>query len=158
MKGMFVFGVAYAVASLSCTLPIFLSLISTAVAVSSAPQVLLIFLTYGTGMALVVVGITIGVAEGRRSIIERVRLIGRRIDLISGWVMLLAGAFIVWYWATELSVGALALGSNPIVRWIEETSASITGFVGRHVTAVAIGVPVLVVIWFGMGRRRQRVG
>ncbi|MGI8516793.1 MAG: cytochrome c biogenesis CcdA family protein [Acidimicrobiia bacterium] len=158
MKGMFAFGVAYALASLSCTLPIFLSLIGTAVAASSGSQALLIFLTYGLGMALVVVGITLAVAEGRRSIVERIRSFGRRLDLISGWVMLLAGAFIVWYWVTVLSVGALARGSNPILRWIEETSASITGFIGRNAIAVAIGVTVSVVIWFLLGRRRQGAG
>ncbi len=156
IKGVFVFGVAYAVASLSCTLPIFLSLVGTAVAASSASQAVLIFLTYGLGMAIVVSGLTVVVAGGRRSVVDRMRSLGRRIDLVSGWVMLAAGAFIVWYWATVLSVGALALGSNTLVRWVDEVSASITGFVGRNVPVVAGVMLVAVLIWFGFETRRRR--
>lgn len=142
MKGMFVFGLAYALASLSCTLPIFLSLIGTALATASGTQALFVFLAYGLGTALVVSGVTVVIASGRRSVVERIRSFGRSIGFVSGWVMLLAGPFVVWYWATELSVGALAVGSSPVVR-VDELSASITGFVGRNVPPVAIGLAVL---------------
>lgn len=155
LKGMFVFGVAYAVASLSCTLPIFLSLVGTAVAASSSSQALLIFLMYGLGMAIVVSGLTVLVAGGRRTLVERMRSLGRRVDLIAGWVMLAAGVFIVWYWATALSAGALALGSNPLVRWIDETSAALTGFIARNVLAVALTALTLIAIWLGFESRRR---
>jgi cytochrome c biogenesis protein CcdA len=54
--GMFLFGVSYAVASLSCTLSIFLSLVSGASASGSPLQAIGSSVAYGVGMALVVAG------------------------------------------------------------------------------------------------------
>ena len=57
--------------------------------------------------------------------------------------LLAAGLFIVWYWATILSVGAAEAGSNGIVRWVDGLSASATQFVDdntRIVIAALVGV------------------
>jgi cytochrome c-type biogenesis protein len=143
MRGMFLFGVSYAVASLSCTLPIFLSLVGGAVAAGSPTEALLTFVAYAAGMAIVVTGITVLVAGGRSALVGRIRMLGRRLDLISGAVMALAGVFIVWYWATVLASGADVLGSNPVVRWIDRVSAWTTGVIADNVGWVVVGVLVI---------------
>lgn len=155
-KGMFGFGVSYAVASLSCTLPIFLSLVGGAVAARTASQAILTFLAYGLGMAMVVAGITVLVAGGRRTLIDRIRHVGRRIDLVAGWTMTLAGLFIVWYWATVLASGATALGSSSLVRWIDQASAWVTGIVSRNTIPVALGIILIVVVGYVLDRKRRR--
>jgi cytochrome c-type biogenesis protein len=144
--GMFVFGVSYAIASLSCTLPIFLSLVGGIVSADSLSTSVLAFAAYGLGMATAVTGITFIVAGGQKSLIGRIRLLSRHLDNISGVVMTLAGGFIVWYWATVLSGNGVALGSTGLVRWIDRTSASVTGFVGNNAGLVA-----LIVIGLGFG-------
>jgi len=144
LRGMFAFGVSYAVASLSCTLPIFLSLVGGAVAARTLSEAMLTFGAYGLGMATVVSGVTMLVAFGRRSLIERVRPFARRMDAIAGWTMTIAGSFIVWYWATVLTRGAVALGANRAVRWIDQASAWVTGVVGRNAVPVAVGLLVLI--------------
>lgn len=70
----------------------------------------------------------------------RIRKLARHLDTISGVVMTAAGAFIVWYWATVLSGGGIALGATGLVRWIDRTSATITGFLGRNAGLAAIVV------------------
>lgn len=155
-KGMLGFGVSYAVASLSCTLPIFLSLVGGAVAARTFTEAVLTFMAYGSGMALVVAGITVLVAAGRRALIDRIRPLGRRIDRLAGWVMTLAGVFIVWYWATVLSAGATALGSSPLVRWVDEISARMTGLLGRNVIAAAAAIIAILVVGYIWERRRQK--
>lgn len=143
--GMFLFGVSYAIASLSCTLPIFLSLVSGAVASRTPLEAVATFAAYGAGMAVVVVGITALVAGGRRTIIDRIRPLARRVDAVSGWIMTAAGVFIVWYWATVLSDGSVALGSNGLVRAIDRLSSSITDFVAEQPLVVAAALIVLTV-------------
>ncbi|MFP3914173.1 MAG: cytochrome c biogenesis CcdA family protein [Actinomycetota bacterium] len=158
-RGMFGFGVAYAVASLSCTLPIFLSLVGSTVAARSLGEATLAFAAYGGGMAIVVAGITVLVGSGRHAVVERMRRAGRLLDRIAGWTMTLAGAFIVWYWATLLADDAVALGSNRVVRWVDQASAWATGTLSRN--AVAVSLAVLVAIGVGIlldRRRRSRVG
>lgn len=138
--GMFVFGVSYAIASLSCTLPIFLSLVGGIVSADSLGASVLAFAAYGGGMATAVTGITFLVAGGNRTLITRLRRFSRHLDTISGVVMTAAGAFIVWYWATVLSGEGIGLGGTGLVRWIDRTSATVTGFLGRHAGIVAVAV------------------
>ncbi len=138
--GMFVFGVSYAVASLSCTLPIFLSLVGGIVSADSLTTSVLAFAAYGAGMATAVTGVTFVVAGGKKGLMSRIRRLARHLDTISGIVMTAAGAFIVWYWATVLSGEGVALGGTGLVRWIDRTSASVTGFLGRNAGAAAVVV------------------
>jgi len=147
--GMFVFGVSYAVASLSCTLPIFLSLVGGIVSADSFGTSVLAFTAYGAGMAASVTGVTLVVAAGNKTVMTRIRRLARHLDTISGVVMTAAGGFIVWYWATILSGGGVALGGTGLVRWIDTTSATVTGFLGRNAVVVALVVVGVVAIgWF----------
>jgi cytochrome c-type biogenesis protein len=138
--GMFVFGVSYAIASLSCTLPIFLSLVGGIVSADSLTTSVLAFAAYGAGMATAVTGVTFVVASGKKGLMARIRLLARHLDTISGVVMTAAGAFIVWYWATVLSGDGVSLGATGMVRWIDRTSATVTGFLGRNAGAAAVVV------------------
>ena len=62
VPGYFLFGVSYGVASLSCTLPIFLAVVGTTFAVSSILTSLGQFVLYALGMGLVIVALTLGMA------------------------------------------------------------------------------------------------
>jgi cytochrome c-type biogenesis protein len=153
--GMFTFGVSYAIASLSCTLPIFLSLVGGVVAADSLTTSVLAFTAYGAGMATVVTGITFIVAGGRKTIVARLRSFSRHLDKVSGVVMVVAGAFISWYWATVLSGDGVALGTTGVVRWIDEASATVTGFLGRNAIPVAMVVVGAALVTWLTSRRQE---
>lgn len=143
--GLVGFGASYGVASLSCTLPIFLSLIAGAVASGTFAQSLTVFVAYGAGMSLVVVALTLGLAVGRDRVLRKIRPLASRLSTISGWILILAGAFIVWYWATVLASGATALTTNPFVGFVERVTAGAAGFVSANpliavLAVVAIGL------------------
>lgn len=140
LLGLVGFGASYGVASLSCTLPIFLSLVAGTVATGSLGESIAVFAVYGAGMSLVVIVLTLTLAAGRDQILRRVRPMAARLGTISGWIMIIAGAFIVWYWATVLVGGAAELGSNPITRFIESLTADIAGFVSANSLLTALGV------------------
>lgn len=148
------FGVSYAVASLSCTLPIFLSLIAGTFARATVLEGISAFIAYSLGMSLVITAITVTLAFGQDRIIRFVRSSAQYINKVSGGVLAGAGLFIVWYWATVLSSGSTALASNGLVRGIDRLSSSITDFVSERPLIVA-AVLVLVVATVGFALRAK---
>lgn len=148
--GLVGFGAAYGVASLSCTLPIFLSLIAGSVAGQSFLQSVVIFLAYGAGMSLVVVVLTLGFAVGRDRVLRTIRPLASRLGTISGWIMIVAGVFIVWYWATVLASDATALTANPLVPIFDRLTSGAAGLVSSNpvlAAVVILGLGVLAAWW-----------
>jgi cytochrome c biogenesis protein CcdA len=141
---LFVFGISYAIASLSCTLPIFLSLVATTFTQTTFLAGFAAFIAYGVGMSMVLIGITVALALGKDTLVRKLRGTAPYINKISGVVMILAGGFIVWYWATILRSGAVALSDNGLVRSIDRLSASLTTLISNH--PVAAGLVVLAII------------
>jgi cytochrome c biogenesis protein CcdA len=153
---LFVFGVSYAVASLSCTLPIFLSLVATTFTQTTFLAGFAAFIAYGLGMSLVLVGITVALALGKDTLVRKLRGTAPYINKISGVVMILAGGFIVWYWATILRSGAGALGDNGLVRFIDRLSASLTTLISDHPLTAALAVLAVILIPIVVFRARRQ--
>ena len=146
-RSVFVFGSSYAVASLSCTLPIFLSLVVGSIATASLGEAVLLFLAYGLGMALVISAITVGLALGQDRMVLWIRGASRWIPVVSGSILIASGVFVVWYWATVLSSGSVALGEVGVVRLIDQLSASIAGLARGNVGWFVVGL----VVFIGLG-------
>ena len=99
-RGYFLFGLSYGTASLSCTLPIFLAVVGTSLAVSNLLVSLGQFLLYALGMGLVILGLTIGMAFAKGAMVKTLRKALPYVQPIGSWLMVLAGAYIVFYWLT----------------------------------------------------------
>lgn len=129
-RSLFVFGVSYALASLSCAFPIFAGVIAT-----SFGQNLLegigSFVAYSLGMAAIVMALTLGLALGKDSVIHHLRRASHRFNQVSGVVLVLAGAFIVFYWSLVIINGDNALADNPLTVWVESLQTTIVGWIGR---------------------------
>ena len=100
IRGYFLFGLSYGVASLSCTLPIFLTVVGTSLAVSNIPTALGQLILYGLGMGAVIMALTIGMALFKGAMVGAVRRTLPFVQPISAVLMLVAGAYIVFYWLT----------------------------------------------------------
>jgi cytochrome c-type biogenesis protein len=100
VRGYFLFGLSYGTASLSCTLPIFLSVIGTSFAVSSIATSLGQFLLYALGMGTVILTLTLGVAFFKGAMVGALRKVLPYIQPIGSWLMVVAGSYIVFYWLT----------------------------------------------------------
>lgn len=95
----FIFGIAFGLASLSCTLPIFLAVISTSGSGSVAQSAYQILL-YGSGMGLVMLLLTLSIAVFRETTIKFVRKTLPYIQIVSSLLLIFAGLFITYYWLT----------------------------------------------------------
>lgn len=95
---LFTFGVAYAVASLSCTLPVFLSVVGGAMARGTVLEGITLFAVYASGMSLVLLVLALAVAAGRDGVVRWVRRGSSVATTASGALLTIAGAYIVWFW------------------------------------------------------------
>ena len=153
---LFVFGVSYAVASLSCTIGAFLALVGVTFTQASFGGAVLAFTVYGLGMSLVLVAITVAVALGRDSLLQRLRSASRHVTTFSGWIMIASGVFILWYWVTILRAGAAEAGSQTAARAVESLSASVTSFIGARPITVGLIALGLIMLAAGNQIRLQR--
>jgi len=137
-RNIFAFGTSYAVASLSCTLPVFLTLIATQFSRRSFPEGLLLFAVYAAGMASVLLAVTVVLALGKHSLVSRLRGAGAYINRISGALLVVAGVWIVWFWTTSLTSGAADLSTAPAFGFVENLSQTIVNFVADNKLMVGV--------------------
>lgn len=99
-RGYFMFGLSYGTASLSCTLPIFLAVVGISVAGTSATSVVGNFFLFALGMGLVIMAMTLGMAFFKGTMVGLLRKALPFVQPFGSWLMVLAGAYIVFYWLT----------------------------------------------------------
>jgi cytochrome c biogenesis protein CcdA len=98
------FGLAYAVASLGCTLPVFLVVVGSAMVLHGLLVAVLEFALYGLGMGAVMAALTLALALIQRSALAPVRRASRFVHPASAVLLLVTGGYVVYYW---LTVGGL---------------------------------------------------
>jgi cytochrome c biogenesis protein CcdA len=99
-RGYFAYGLAYAAASLSCVLPIFLGVVAGALAAGGFGQAVVQFLLYALGMGLVISVLTASTAFVKHGLLGHARGVVRYVEPASAILLLLAGGYIVYYWLT----------------------------------------------------------
>lgn len=102
--GVLVFGFSYAVASLSCTLPVFLAVVAGTVARTDLASGVATFVAYGLGMSLVLVAVTVAVASAQGAVVARLRRGSRYVDRAGAVLLIVAGLYVTGYWIFTLAV------------------------------------------------------
>ena len=143
LRSLLLFGVSYAVASISCGLPTFIVVVSTSV--NGFRSGLLAFLTYALGMAITLLSLTVSLALARSSFLEKLRSLVRFVDRASGLLMVLAGIYLVMYWLTERAGSRTNWFIDAIENWSANLSNTITDLGG-----VRTGVLLSVVLALGL--------
>jgi cytochrome c biogenesis protein CcdA len=100
IKSFFTFGISYGTASLSCALPIFIAVVGIGSATSSLLQVIGNFFLYAFGMGLVIMAMTLGMAIFKEAMARMMRRALPYIQPVASAFMVIAGAYIVFYWLT----------------------------------------------------------
>jgi cytochrome c biogenesis protein CcdA len=100
IRGYFLFGLSYGVASLSCTLPIFLAVIGSSFAASDIVTSFSQFVLYALGMGVVILALTLSMALFKGAMLGGMRRVMPYVHPIGTWLMIIAGTYIVFYWLT----------------------------------------------------------
>lgn len=96
----FLFGLSYGIASLSCTLPIFLAVVGSSISAASIWPSLGSLVLYGLGMGSVILVLTVGMAFFKSALALRMRRLIPYIETVGTIALFVAGAYIVYYWLT----------------------------------------------------------
>ena len=139
LKSLFLFGVSYAIASISCGLPTFIVVVSTSV--SSFTTGLISFFAYSIGMALVLTALTISLAIARQSLLVKIRLFLPKVDRLAGSLMIMAGMYLVVFWITE----RLGASPNRVILEVENWSASLSNQISK-IGGARVGVSLSIIV------------
>ncbi|WP_420451630.1 cytochrome c biogenesis CcdA family protein [Ilumatobacter sp.] len=181
IASMFVYGVAYAVASIGCTIGLFIATVFSSTARDGLVSGVANFVVYGAGMALLVSALTIAIAFANTSLLNLLRSSLAHVDRVAAAFVVLSSLYLFWYfyWVDLREEG------DPITLWVEGRQAAIASFLDgnwptvaivilsvvvaaigyvtstrrRDVVAVAaVGVAVTVGVWATVGTEPWRVG
>jgi cytochrome c-type biogenesis protein len=140
LGAMLLFGVGYGIASLACTLPIFLALVGVAAGASK----LVVFAAYGVGMALVLTALSVGAALMRDGLARSLRRVLPYMERIAGALLAVAGAYIAYYWWRVRFGEAATLADDPVVESVTRFSAEVQAFADdRGLLVVALAALVV---------------
>lgn len=99
-RSMFAFGIAYAIASLACTLPVFLVVVGAALAMDGIVAAAFDFISYALGMGVVLTAVILGAAFFQGFVARWIRRIAPYVHRLSACFLLGAGLFLIHYWLT----------------------------------------------------------
>jgi cytochrome c-type biogenesis protein len=153
---MFVFGISYAVASLSCTIGPFTAVVATTFSRSSVAAGVLTFVAYGLGMALLLMVLTVSLALARQGVLSKLRTALPYFTRVAGGIMVIAGAYLAWYGVYEIRliqrgdqdatrgpVGTVTNWSSDVSSWLDSLDPMQVALVLALVVVSAVLIGIL---------------
>ena len=101
VRGFLVFGIAYSIAAMGCTLPVFLVVVGSAVASGSWSRGLLQFISFALGMGFIIVIITVAVALFKEAVNRWLHRIMPVVARLGGLLLIFAGGYIIYFWFVQ---------------------------------------------------------
>lgn len=139
LGSMFLYGVSYAVASLTCTIGIFIANIVNAFSRTNFISGVSVLILYAAGMGVVITALTVAIALARESVVRVMRSGMQHVNRVAGVLMVVMGAYVAWYGIFSLQVRNDPTASAGPVDLVEDWSARATEFVDR-VGATRLGL------------------
>jgi cytochrome c-type biogenesis protein len=109
------FGAAYAICSLGCTLPIFVALVGASLATASVIEGTVVFGAYALGMATMLMALSVGAALARDGLARRLKWLLPHMQRVASSLLLIAGAYLTYYWARVIWSPPQSLSADPLV-------------------------------------------
>jgi cytochrome c-type biogenesis protein len=134
VRAMFVYGIAYAVASIGCTIGLFIATVFSTTARDGVVAGVGNVLAYGAGMALLVSALTVALAFANTGLLKFLRGGLQYVDRIAAGFVVLSGLYLLWYfyWVDILEEG------DPVTDWALQRQAQATAFLNDHWQVVGI--------------------
>ena len=139
LGSVFVFGVSYAVVSLSCTIGLFIAAVAASFSADGVANGTANFVAYGIGMGAVMTFLTLALALARTSVVGAMRKMFRWINPISGLVLIASGVYVANYGWWELQVIDNPRANNVLVEKFSEFQGAVSNWID-DTTAERLGV------------------
>ena len=95
------FGMSYAVASISCTLPVFLAVIGVSLTNNNIIDIAKQFVLYSLGMGFIITITTLVIASLENSLLKGMTRLTKWFQYTTSTIMILAGSYLIFYWTSS---------------------------------------------------------
>ncbi|MFM8857283.1 MAG: cytochrome c biogenesis CcdA family protein [Actinomycetota bacterium] len=152
---MFVFGIAYAVASIGCTIGPFSATVLGTIDTEGFGQGILAIGLYGIAMSLLVTTLTVSLALAQGGLLKVLRSGMKYVEVASAVVMILSGMFLAWYWLNDIRRNYSDGVTGNVLTWQERVQQWIDS--NRTLLAIAFSIVVLTAITYTVVARRREL-
>ena len=152
-RSMFLFGVSYAITSISCTIGPFLVVVAGTTKRANLLSGAVAFGAYGLGFTLLLMALAVAVALAQDSLVRRVRSIVRYTERVAGVLLVLVGAYLVYYGIYALDSTP---GDSPLVTRVDDWSSRVSAWLQEGGTGLGLvlgGIVAAGVAWAFVRRR-----
>ncbi|MFE0255764.1 cytochrome c biogenesis CcdA family protein [Streptomyces sp. NPDC059010] len=156
LPSMALFGMAYATASLGCTIAPFLAIVVSAFRSGSTGEGIALFAAYAGGMGLIVGAASLTVALTRTTAVTRLRRLGAVAPRLGGALLVCVGAYVAYYGWYEIRVQRDPTTQDPVIDaagTVQRTVAEVLDTLGP--TTITVLFAGLLVTAAALARRRR---
>ena len=149
-----IYGVAYAVASIGCTIGFLTTAVFGSIALHGFISGVLSILLYGLGMAMLVTALTVSLAFAKTGMLTIVRNQLHLIQRLGAIFVTLTGIYLVFYWYAAISETRSASFVTRIERWQTRFASFLQQ---QGAIRLAIVLTLIVIVAIVVSRRKARV-
>ena len=102
IASMYVFGLAYAIASIGCTIGPFSATVLGTIDTDGFLQGVVAIALYGIAMSLLITTLTVTLALAQGGLLKSLRTGMKYVETASAVVMILSGLYLSWYWFNDI--------------------------------------------------------
>ncbi|WP_430867964.1 cytochrome c biogenesis CcdA family protein [Demequina aurantiaca] len=155
------YGASFAVASLSCTIGLFLAIVTQALAATNPIGAVAPFVIYGLGMGTSILIVSLIAALAGSGVASALRSKTPTIMKVGGWLMILAGIYVLLFGLSEIlpqfGIHTLDPVLTTTAQWQSSVAAAISSWGTPVLTGLVIATAVVVLWVFIAGRRKESV-
>ena len=152
---MYVFGVAYAIASIGCTLGPFSATVLGTIDTDGFFQGIIAVVLYGVAMSLLITTLTVTLALAQGGLLKSLRTGMKYVEIASAIVMILSGLYLTWYWFNDIRNKYDDNLTGRVLNWQERIAQYIDD--NRLVLAIVFAVIVSIALTYTVVSRRREV-
>ena len=141
-KSLFLFGMSYAIASLSCAFPTFFVVVNN---IDDFDSGVAGFGAYTLGMTSVLIALTVSLALARHSLLQTLRKLMQHVDTAAAILLIVAGLYTVYFWILDLADTESNATIRRPVLWVEQVSDGIRNWI-RDTGGTRIGLVLIMVV------------
>ncbi len=144
LRSLYVFGLSYAVVSLSCGFAGFSGVVVSTLRDGSVFGAAATYLTFSLGMGLVLMVLTLAAALAQQTVARSMKRALPYVNRVSGLFLIVAGAYVAFYgyWSYRIQTDD-AIAGGPVL-WVERWSASISSWLLELSTATIVTTVIAV--------------
>lgn len=155
VASMYVFGLAYAIASIGCTIGPFSAIVLGTIDTNGFLQGIIAIVLYGLAMSLLVTTLTVTLALAQGGLLKSLRVGMTYVEIASAIIMILSGLYLTWYWFNDIRDKYDDDFTGRVLNWQERIAQILDD--NRLVLAIVFAVIVGVALVYTFVSRRREI-